>query len=71
MLLSNRAKNLLEKKEGKEREREREIEKYIDQSFHCLDIGGEKFVKFLFTINGICRSRVGTMMNSRIESRRI
>ena len=48
MLLSKRAKNLLEKKEGKEREkRERKIEKYIDQSFHCLDIGGEKFVKFL------------------------
>lgn len=36
MLLSKRAKNLLEKKKGKEQEREREIEKNIDQSFHCL-----------------------------------
>ena len=72
MLLSKRAKNLLEKKEGKEREKKREKDRKIYRPIISLSrYCGEKFVKFLFTTNGICRSRVGTMMNSRIESRRI
>ena len=57
MLLSKRAKNLLEKKEGKEREkRERKIEKYIDQSFHCLDIVVKNLLNFYLQSMGFAEA---------------
>ena len=57
MLLSKRAKNLLEKKEGKEREREREIEKiYRPIISLSIDVVVKKFVKFYLQSMGFAEA---------------
>ena len=57
MLLSKRAKNLLEKKEGKEREREREIDKiYRPIISLSIDVVVKKFVKFYLQSMGFAEA---------------